>query len=423
MLHNVQSLAATVVGQVVLRSKNLDQALEAVRKRHGELTPPQWAALQDLSYTALRWLGRLQAILDLLLERPLDDGRVRCLLLVALGQLEYGKAPPYAVVDHAVRAATGFGLPWAKGLVNAVLRNFLRRRHTLLSRLDADLTSRFAYPNWWIAKLQAQYPEQWASILAAGNGHPPMTLRVNGRKTTRQAYLARLGENGLDAQPLGESGIMLARPLPVDRLPGFSDGLVSVQDLGAQYAAPLLDVQDGMRVLDACSAPGGKTTHLLELADMDLLALDSDPVRLGRVSDNLRRLGLSATLRQGNAARPEEWWDGRPFDRILADVPCSASGIVRRHPDIKWLRRETDIAGFTLQQAKILHALWSTLAKGGKLLYVTCSVFQEENRRQIEAFLTATPDARCLPLAGLKEGQLLPCDVHDGFYYALMQKT
>ncbi|OGV74192.1 MAG: 16S rRNA (cytosine(967)-C(5))-methyltransferase [Methylophilales bacterium RIFCSPHIGHO2_02_FULL_57_10] len=426
-MHKVQLLAAQAVGQV-LAGRNLNQALDELRRASPQLTPQQRAALQDMSYSALRWLGRLDALLGALLQRPLTDERVRCLLLVALGQLEYGKSAPYAVVDNAARAAVTLQQPWAKGLVNAVLRNFLRRRDALSAEIDKDEVARLSYPGWWIAKLRNQYPAAWETMLTAGNGRPPMTLRVNIRKGSRAAYLDRLAANEIAAHAVGDYGVILERPLPVEKLPGFAEGLVSVQDAGAQHAAPLLDVQGGMRVLDACSAPGGKTAHLLELADIELLSLDNDEARLGRVRDNLRRLGLKAEVKQGDAAHPDSWWDDRLFDRILADVPCSASGIVRRHPDIKWLRREADIASFGSQQTAILRGLWSTLAKGGKLLYATCSVFQEENQRQVETFLAERPDARRLPLAGLEKSglegdQLLPCDAHDGFYYALLQKV
>jgi 16S rRNA (cytosine967-C5)-methyltransferase len=421
-LHRVQLLAARSVG-LVLAGRNLDQALDECRRANPDLTQQQRGALQDISYNALRWLGRLDALLTALLERPLTDERVRYLLLVALGQLESGRSATHAVVDNAVRAAADLKQPWAKGLVNAVLRNFLRHRDDLLAGLPGNDTVRLSYPAWWISKLRAQYPVDWEPMLIAGNGHPPMTLRINVRRIARDDYLRRLDGVGIAAQIAGDVGIALKSPLPVDKLPGFADGLVSVQDLGAQQAAPLLDVMNGMRVLDACSAPGGKSAHLLELADIDLLSLDHDDGRLNKVRDNLSRLGLAATVRQGDAACPASWWDGRPFDRILADVPCSASGIVRRHPDIKWLRREADIAGFAEQQCKIVHGLWSTLAKGGKLLYATCSVFAEENHRQVDAFLTEHPDAQRLSLSGIKESQLLPCDAHDGFYYALLQKT
>lgn len=420
-MHEAQGLAAQAVGQV-LAGRNLNQALDDIRRSHPRLSPQQRGALQDLSYTALRWLPRLEHILSGLLKKPLTEDQVRLLLLVALGQLEYGKSPQHAVVDNAVRAASHMRQAWAKGLVNAVLRNFLRQRPSLADKADVQLTERLCYPAWWIEKIHQQYPEGWEKILTFGNTHPPMTLRVNQRLCSQEGYLQQLSDSGITASLAGVFGLQLDRPLAVDKLPGFSEGLVSVQDLGAQLAASLLDVADGMRVLDACSAPGGKTAHLLELADVELLALDSDPKRLDKVRDTLQRLQLKAELCAADAANVPAWWDGRPFDRILADVPCSASGIVRRHPDIKWLRREADIAGFVSQQQSILSGLWSVLAKGGKLLYATCSVFHEENDRQIETFLGVTPDAKRLNLSGLEEGQLLPCDAHDGFFYALLQK-
>jgi 16S rRNA (cytosine967-C5)-methyltransferase len=427
-LHKVQLLAAKAVAQVV-EGHNLNLILDNLKRSHGELTPAERSALQDISYTTLRWMSRLEGILAQLVQRPLRDQRVRCLLLVALAQLIYGKSAEHAVVDHAVRAASSFKLPWAKGLVNAVLRNFLRQRATVLANVDGALQSRLSYPDWWIAKVQQQYPNVWEAVLTTGNQHPPMTLRVNQRKIRRDEYLSLLAQAEIQARPLNPVGILLEKPVPVEKLPGFGQGWVSVQDYGAQQAGFLLDVQNGMRVLDACSAPGGKTAHLLEHADLDLTALDHDVTRLQKVRDNLSRLELKAEVCQGDAAKPQDWWDGRLFERILADVPCSASGIVRRHPDIKWLRRDADIAGFASQQSLILRGLWSTLAKGGKLLYATCSVFHEENVRQVESFLAETPDARRLPLAweqfsgSEQDGQLLPCELHDGFYYALLQKV
>lgn len=406
----------------VLSGRNLNHALDEARQP--DFTPQQRGIMQDLSYGTLRWLSRLQALLSALLERPLDDERVHYLLLVALYQLEYSKNASHAVVDHAVQAAATLKKPWAKGLVNGVLRNFLRQREMLNQNLSQKPSIQLAYPQWWVNKLRTQYPGDWEAMLRTGNQHPPMTLRVNTRKTKRDDYLQQLMKDGIDAHPAGEFGLTLEKPLPVEKLPGFSQGLLSVQDLGAQFAAPMLDVKAGMRVLDACSAPGGKAAHLLELADIELLALDSDELRLQKVNGTLQRLGLKAKVKAGDAAKPETWWDGEPFDRILADVPCTASGIVRRHPDIKWLRREADIASFCTQQKAILHSLWSTLAKGGKLLYATCSVFEEENHQQIQAFLASNADAKALNLwEGLgQSGQLLPCDAHDGFFYALIQK-
>jgi 16S rRNA (cytosine967-C5)-methyltransferase len=415
-------LGASQVVCKVLGGRNLNQVLSAALQSSG-LQPQQRAALQDLSYGALRFYGQLNFILRQLLHKPVQDDRLRCLLLVALYQLQYSKAASHAVVDHAVRAARKLN-PGAAGLANAVLRQFLRNRDALLAAAAADEEGLYSYPKWWIDEIRAQYGADAGAILLAGNIHPPMTLRVNCRRATRDGYLAQLAGLGMQATPVGADGILLERPVPVEKLPGFHEGLVSVQDAGAQYAARLLDVQDGMRVLDACAAPGGKTAHILELAQADLLALDRDEQRLRQVQENMQRLGLSAQLQTGDAARPEDWWDGRPFQRILADVPCSASGVVRRHPDIKWLRRREDIAGFAQQQEKILSALWRALASDGKLLYATCSVFSQENRALIAEFLRQHGDARLLPLppTGANEGQLLPNDQHDGFFYALLHK-
>ncbi len=415
-----QALTQTLAG------RNLNEVLHALHARHPSLTPQQRAAIQDLSYGALRFYGRYAAILDLLMEKPLADETVKGVLLASLHQLENRKAPEHAVVDQAVQAVQALRKPWAKGLVNAVLRNFLRQRESLLERADqAGEMSRYSHPQWWIDKLRGQYPSDWQAMLAANNAHPPMTLRVNRRKSEAGAYAELLRQHGMEADCVGETALRLRQPVAVARLPGFAEGVVSVQDAGAQWAARLLDVEDGMRVLDACAAPGGKAAHLLELADVELTALDSDPARLEKVGENLRRLGLHADCRCGDAAAPAEWWDGEPFQRILADVPCSASGVVRRHPDIKWLRRASDIAAFAGQQSEILDALWHLLARGGKLLYVTCSVFAEENQRQIESFLEKHPDARRLPLADgdTIDGQRIPTDDHDGFFYALLAKS
>ncbi|MDR2218992.1 MAG: 16S rRNA (cytosine(967)-C(5))-methyltransferase RsmB [Methylobacillus sp.] len=416
-----QQFAVQAISQV-LGGRNLAQTLEQLAWQHPQLSPQQRAAAQDISYGVLRYYGRLNAILKQLITNRLDDETVRCLLLAGLYQLEYGKASAHAVVDHAVTAAASMKKPWAKGLVNAVLRNFLRRREAVLAGIEQDEQARYSYPQWWISKLKQQYPQQWENLLQAGNAHPPLTLRVNRRRMSADDYLHKLENAGFAARILGRESIMMAQPVAVEKLPGFAAGEVSVQDYGAQFAAHLLDVRDNMRVLDACCAPGGKTGHVLELADVAMTAIDSEEARLARTRDNLHRLGLSARLITGDAGKPEGWWDGQPFDRILADVPCSASGIVRRHVDIKWLRRETDIANFVAQQSRLLHALWRVLANGGKLLYVTCSIFIEENQRQIDAFLTRQADARQLALDEPGNGQLLPCADHDGFFYALLQK-
>jgi 16S rRNA (cytosine967-C5)-methyltransferase len=417
----VQHGASQVVCQV-LGGRNLNQVLSTTLAASG-LAPQQRSMLQDLSYGTLRYYGQLARVLEQLLHKPVQDERLRCLLLVALYQLQYGKAVPHAVVDHAVRSVRKRNAA-AGGLVNAVLRNFLRKRDALLAAAAVSEEGLYSYPQWWIDTVKAQYGERAATLLLEGNRHPPMTLRVNRRRTTPADYLALLAQNDIPASLAGLQAVLLERPMPVDKLPGFGDGLVSVQDAGAQYAAHLLDVRDGMRVLDACAAPGGKSAHLLELAQIDLLALDKDEQRLQRVRENMQRLQLSARLQCGDAAQPQSWWDGQPFQRILADAPCSASGVVRRHPDIKWLRRPEDIESFAQQQLQILSALWRLLASDGKLLYATCSIFARENQQVMAEFLRQRDDARQLPLSApnLSEGQLLPDDQHDGFFYALLHK-
>ncbi len=416
--------ASQIVQQVMEDGRNLNQVLDESLRKKSVWTPAQRAALQDLSYGTLRYFGQLEGLLSLLLHNPLSDERIRYLLLVALYQLQYSKAAQHAVVDHAVKSAQMQHVK-VSGLVNAILRNFLRNQTQLLQQVVQRVEAKHNHPNWWISELKAQYGAASTAILAAGNQHPPMTLRVNQRRGSTADYLAQLAEQQFAATIIAPDAIQLEKPVGVDKLPGFFDGLVSVQDAGAQYAATLLDVHDGMLVLDACAAPGGKTAHILERATVDLLAVDKDEKRLQRVADNLQRLGLSALLKVGDAAQPDDWWDGKLFDRILADVPCSASGVVRRHPDIKWLRRRTDLAGFAAQQLDMLQALWRVLAQDGKLLYATCSVFQQENEHVIAAFLAQQKDAQRLhiTLPDNSSGQLLPNDQHDGFFYALLQKT
>ena len=423
----VQRLACAVAAAVAAGS-NLNIALANILSRHPQLTSSQRAMLADLSYGTLRFGMQLEVILGLLRAQPLNDARLRWLLLVALYQLQQTRAAPYAIVDHAVSCAARLGNPRAGGLINAVLRNFLRRRESLLAKAAQTEIGRYSYPQWWIDKLRTQYARHFGAILDAGNLRPPFTLRVNRRRTTREEYLALLARSEIDAHAIGNDGVTIARARPVNELPGFADGWVSVQDAAAQLAAPLLGARQGMRVLDACAAPGGKTTHLLELADLDLTALDADAARLERLRGNLQRLEQKATLAVADASDIGAWWDRRPFERILADVPCSASGVVRRHPDIKWLRRASDVPQFVAAQARLLDTLWQLLASGGKLLYTTCSLFHEENSLQVVQFLARHADARMLPLRGVKtldgipEGQLLPDDKHDGFYFALLQK-
>ena len=409
----------------VLEGRSLSRVLPALWKRNPALAGSDRAAIQDLSFGTCRWLGTLRAVLELLLKKQPADREVETLLLVAIYQLEWTRAAHHAVVDFAVRTCTALGKTSARGLVNAVLRNFLRNREALLARARGTEAGRYSYPRWWIDELARAWPQELAAILEAGNAHPPMTLRVNRRLVSTERYLATLQEANLSAQQIGPFALLLDRPVAVESLPGFARGLVSVQDLAAQHAAPLLDLRDGMRVLDACAAPGGKTAHLLELADIRLTALDRDVQRLQRVWENLARLRLSAAmLAHSDAAELSAWWDGQAFDRILLDAPCSASGVVRRHPDMKWLRRDDDLPRLAREQARLLDTLWHTLAAGGKLLYVTCSVFPAENQAQIAAFLRAHRDADVVPLTPFPHtmGQLLPDSRHDGFFYALLHK-
>jgi 16S rRNA (cytosine967-C5)-methyltransferase len=427
-MERTQCLAAHVVGRV-LDGRSLDSELTAVWRQQTALSPQQRGAVQDVAYGTLRHLGYVDAAIDRLLSRPLTDLPVRNLLQVTLYQLMHTKAHSYAIVNHAVPAAARLGFPKAQGLVNAVLRNFLRRRDELDSAINATDIGRYSYPQWWIDRVAAEYPETWREILEAGNARPPLTLRVNRRKIARDDYLEILRLQDIAAHAVGRQGIVIEKPRPVSLLPGFAEGQVSVQDAGAQLAAELLDVADGMRVLDACAAPGGKAAHLLELADIELTAADIDAQRLQRVTENLTRLSLNAKLLQADAGNAAAWSNAGLFDRILADVPCTASGVVRRHPDIKWLRQPADIAAMGQRQTRILDTLWQLLNRGGKLLYATCSVFSEENGRQVEQFIARHADARQIAVSlsaeGLRQshGQLFPDAAHDGFFYALLEKV
>jgi 16S rRNA (cytosine967-C5)-methyltransferase len=380
------------------------------------------AALIDLTHGTLRRYGRVQFLVRQLSHRPSGDPVVEALLWCALYALESGRYAEYTVVDQAVRACTLLEKWNAKGYVNAALRGSVRRKAELESKIASEEEALYQHPSWWIAAVRQAYPAHWQAVLQAANGHPPMCLRVNRRRASVHSYASRLAELQIGAKPIGADGLLLERPVPVARLPGFESGEVSVQDAAAQAATEYLDLRDGLRVLDACAAPGGKTGHILERAKVDLTALDADEARLERVRSNLARLGLAASLRASDCLQREAWWDGMAFDRILADVPCTSSGVARRHPDIKWLRREADVAASASRQLRILDALWPTLASGGKLLYVTCSVFPQENDEVVEGFLARARDARRLPLPEAAPAQRLPDAEHDGFFYALITK-
>ena len=407
----------------------LPQALTAVTAAQG--TTLARGATQDIAYRTLRSLGVADALASTLVQKappPQVANLLTCALALLADPPETAAYAAFTVVDQAVSAvAARRELNFAKGLVNAVLRNFLRNRDSLLADALAKPVARWNAPQWWIVAVRRAWPDNWQAILEADRVQGPLTLRVNRRMETVTGYLQRLAEAQIPAQAAGPYAIVLEHGVAVDRLPGFADGVVSVQDAGAQLAAPLLGARAGMRVLDACAAPGGKSGHLLELAEIELVALESDGQRAARITENLARLGLSATVQIGDAGDPDAWWDGRPFDRILADVPCSASGIVRRHPDIRWLRRASDIPNLVALQRRIVKALWRTLARGGELLYVTCSIFPEEGEMQAQWFESEQQDAVRLEAPG----QLLPSVAgagqkpdanHDGFFYARFQK-
>ena len=416
-MQTIQKLAAQTL-DTVLSGRNLTDTLAALWRQEPALPGPQRAAIMDICCGSLRHYGWLRGALDSLLSKPLADPFIDRLLIISLYQLLYSQTAAYAVVDHAVHVATAHDDGRLKALVNAILRNFQRRRAELTAALKREPVAFWNHPDWWIGVVQQTWPRDWKQILTVANQHPPMTLRVNVRRTPPEAFWAPLTAPDMSATLHTSGAITLTKPVPVDKLPGFAEGVVSVQDAGAQLAASWLEVKDGMRVLDACAAPGGKTGHLLEIADLDLTAVDVDTARLARVSSNLARLGLSAQTVTGDAARPATWWDGKPFDRVLADVPCSASGVVRRHPDIKWTRRPTDAQTFARQQIGFLDALWALVVPGGKMLYATCSIFPAENRRQIDNFLTRHVNASLE-----RDIQLLPSEEHDGFYYALLCKA
>jgi len=432
--------AAAPVWVRVVRGQALDRALQA-QARYLAGSAQLQAALRDVCHDAVRHRALIEAVLQRLVARaPAPD--VTGLLATALSQLIEAAYPDHVLVDQAVEAArTDRRLAGAAGFVNAVLRSFLRRRPALVPQLLADDAIRLNVPRWWLQKIRHDHPTCWESVLACGARAPALVLRVNRRRASVDDYLERLQREAIPASRLGQYAVRLQRPCPVERIPGFEQGMVSVQDAGAQLAAAWLQADDTMRVLDACAAPGGKTGHLAELSDARIDAIELDAARAARIDDNLRRLGLAGPrirVVTCDARDTAAFWDGTPYERILLDAPCTASGIVRRHPDIPWLRREADVAQLTTVQAGLLDALWPLLAPAGRLLYVVCSVFREEADQQAGSFLGRHPDARPAVLPGTRQGslQLLPACAepvgpgqggglpteHDGFFFALFEK-
>lgn len=424
-------MLAAQTRKLMQEGASLEKALSTVCKN---VTPEEKAACQSLTYTATRHLMACEALLKILAKRaPAAD--VKAVLLAAFAELIDNPDKAYVIVNEAVKAVKKLS-PAASGFANACLRRLVRERDSLLSRIAKSDEVRLNAPNWWIAKMRSTLGKDKAdAMMELVQKRPPMILRVNRRKISVDDWLKLARENHVQARALGDEAVILQTPMPVSDIPGFRDGLVSVQDAGAQLAAHFVDPKSGQRILDACAAPGGKTAHLLELAECSVTALEIDPMRAARIHENLTRLGLTAEVKAADAAKTDAWWDKTPFDNVLLDAPCTASGIVRRHPDIVFSRRPQDIRALALQQKKLLETLWPLVKVGGKLVYVVCSVFEEEGKSQIRAFVQDHPDATLvcaaadLPLLLT----LTPCedsdselpgiyDTHDGFFYAVLTK-
>ncbi|WP_295802949.1 16S rRNA (cytosine(967)-C(5))-methyltransferase RsmB [uncultured Microbulbifer sp.] len=432
-MNDPRALAARVIARLQDDRGSLQRLLPWAEKQVDE---KDRALLRELCYGTARFAPRLELILGKLSRKPVKDGELAALMLVGLYQLEYTRVPDHAAIAATVEAARALKLGHATGVVNGVLRNSLRNKEALTRKLSGNPQFSSAHPAWLQQAIKAAWGEDARTIFTANNSNPPMTLRVNVSKSSRSDYLQQLSDAGIAATPceFAASGITLEQPLAVSKLPGFDRGLVSVQDESAQLAAQLLAPQAGEKVLDACAAPGGKTCHLLELQpDLNLTALDVEEERLDRVIENLERIGAGAEIICADAAEPEHWWDGEQYDRILLDAPCSATGVIRRNPDIKLLRRAEDIPELAALQGKILRAMWRLLKPGGTLLYATCSILPEENSAQVARFVAETGDARDNTPQLLNEKpwgqpqeagmQLLP-GIHggDGFYYAKLEK-
>jgi 16S rRNA (cytosine967-C5)-methyltransferase len=394
------------------------------------------AFIQELCFGVMRWYQHLDFIFHQLIDKKLreKDTDIKMLLLCGLYQLEKLTTPDHAAVSATVEACKDLGKPWATRLINAILRRYIRERSQIQNKIEENAEAKYAHPQWLLTILQEDWPQQWKALIKANNQYPPMYIRVNKQKTTRSQYIDLLHKIGLESEatPYTDYGLLLKQAVNVNQLPGFDDGLASVQDLSAQLAAALLDLTEGQRVLDACAAPGGKTTHILEYQEAlnEVVAIDHDNRRIEKLENNLHRLGFKATLHVADACTTENWWDGSLFDRILIDAPCSATGVIRRHPDIKVLRHQDGIDALLAKQYKLLCSLWPILKQRGKLLYVTCSVLARENMQQIERFLFEHADCRINQI-NAKWGNHTPFgtqiltgnDNMDGFFYACLEKT
>ncbi len=412
----------------VIKGHNLNHVFDRHFDHHSHITPQQKSIAIFLAYGAIRFLGENQFFIRKLINKKITNKKIEALLCVALFQLNHDQSNDFTIVNEAVEAAKFINKSWAGSFVNGVLRNFIRQKDNLKSELKNDEEAFYSYPLWWIRLVKEAYNKDWESILLNGNKHPPLTLRINVRKINLKQYEEKLKSESIEYRVLGDIALELAQPIPVEKIPGFIEGEVSVQDFGAQLAAKLLDLKDGQVCLDACSAPGGKTGHMLEIADIELVSIDQQKERLYKVKENLERLQLHAHLKCADLLAIKSWWNDKLFDRILLDTPCSASGVVRRHVDIKWLRRPRDIEMFAKQQKVMLQAMWQLLKKGGKLLYATCSIFPDENQRVIDDFIKEHSDAKEVKWSvdskySKYENQLIPSENHDGFFYALFEKN
>ncbi|EKO3401058.1 16S rRNA (cytosine(967)-C(5))-methyltransferase RsmB [Vibrio fluvialis] len=423
---NVRAAAAQVLFQVVDKGQSLSMALPAAQQN---IRPRDHALLQEICYGALRYLPRLESIANTLMDNPLK-GKQRVfhhLILVGIYQLSFMRIPAHAAVGETVEGAQDLKGPRLRGLINAVLRNYQRNQEQLDAQAVSHNAGKYGHPSWLLKLLQNAYPQQWEAIVEANNSKAPMWLRVNHQHHDRDAYQALLNNENIDSSvhSQAEDALKLAAPCDVTKLPGFEKGWVSVQDAAAQLSLHYLQPQDGELILDCCAAPGGKTAHILERTQgSEVVAIDCDDTRLKRVHDNLKRLNLSAKVVCGDARYPQEWWQGSQFDRILLDAPCSATGVIRRHPDIKWLRRAEDIAALAELQREILDAMWQQLKPGGTLVYATCSITPQENVLQVKDFLARTSDAQLVGSELDNPGrQILPGEEDmDGFYYAVLTK-
>ena len=426
-MQNSQLMSAKVL-EKLLNGSNLDKSFDAVfNSSKSKSIDIQESQIKALTYGSVRFLGKSRFIIDQLVKNKIENRTVECLIHIALYQLSQEKFNNFTIVNQAVDAAKKIDFRKSK-FVNAILRNYLRSKDDLHALLNQEQVAKYSYQNWWINKVKIEFKNDWEEILEIGNQHPPLTLRINKRKINIEKYSETLINNGLEHQIISNTGLIIKNPLNINDIPGFLEGNISVQDFGAQIATELLDIKRDQKILDACAAPGGKTCNIVEYANVDVTALEIDEIRAKKIVDNLRRLELNANVIHGELCNDNLWWDGEHFDRILLDVPCSASGIVRRHVDIKWLRQMNDLKKFSEMQYLLLKSAWPLLKCGGKLLYVTCSIFTNENRDVIERFKKDFIDANEIELIypnNIKhiKNQLIPSENHDGLFYALLEKN